>query len=98
MACTAVSLAPMAAERQAGRVGVAVPPLLGELTPQTHFHLVGNGQMVKELKGGLLGGGVAEERVTTETYFNGKEEADADVVDHVAAAVRRLLEAGAVKV
>ena len=49
------------------------------MSPTTHFHLVGNGQFVAEFQKGLLDGGVAEERVTTEKYFNGKATPDADV-------------------
>jgi hypothetical protein len=74
-----------------GRVSTAVPALLGEVGGTTHFHLVGNGQFVVDFKQGLLDGGVAEERVTTEKYFNGKAEPDADVAKFVADAVRERL-------
>ena len=91
MACTAVSLAgpSVGGARASGRVTRSVPPLL-ETTQGTHFHLIGNGEMVKEFKAGCLEAGVAEERVTTEIYFNGKAEADPDAVALVASSLRRL--------
>ena len=80
-------LAPLAAEPEQGRVSRVAPPKIGA-TDATHFHLVGNGAMVKEVKQGLLDGGVAEEAVTTEVYFNGKAEPDAAVVEFVAEQLR----------
>ena len=74
-----------------GRVSAVVPALLGEVGGATHFHLVGNGQFVVDFKQGLLDGGIAEGRVTTEKYFNGKAEVDADVAKFVADAVRERL-------
>ena len=74
-----------------GRVSTVVPALLGEVGGATHFHLVGNGQFVVDFKQGLLDGGVAEGRVTTEKYFNGKAEVDADVAKFVADAMRERL-------
>merc|ERR1711903_435717 len=56
-------------------------------TPTTHFHLIGNGAMVNEWVAGLAAAGVPDGFVTTETYFNHKAEADADVVGAIAAAV-----------
>ena len=50
---------------------------------ETHFHLIGNGAMVNEWKEGLAKAGVPEDFVTTETYFNHKAEADADVVERI---------------
>lgn len=87
--CTATTATPLAAPRLTGRVTVAVPSQLGSVA-STHFHLIGNGAFVKEFKAGLLAGGVEEGRVTTEVYFNGKAEPDADVVAFVADAVRKL--------
>ena len=49
----------------------------------THFHLIGNGAMVNEWKEGLGMAGVPEDFVTTETYFNHKAEADAEVVERI---------------
>ena len=56
-------------------------------TATTHFHLIGNGAMVNEWVAGLAAAGVPDGFVTTETYFNHKAEADADVVGAIAAAV-----------
>jgi len=101
MACTAVNLAGLdggggdgaaaAAGPLQGRVSTVVPGLLGELGAATHFHLVGNGQFVVDFKKGLLDGGIAEGRVTTEKYFNGKAVVDDDVAKFVADAVREQL-------
>ena len=94
-ACTAAMLAPLKAEPEQGRVSRVAPPKIGA-TDATHFHLVGNGAMVKEVKQGLLDGGVAEEAVTTEVYFNGKAEPDAAVVEFVAEQLRAGARAAAV--
>mmetsp|Transcript_23026 Transcript_23026/g.27825 ORF Transcript_23026/g.27825 Transcript_23026/m.27825 type:complete len:121 (-) Transcript_23026:408-770(-) len=50
----------------------------------THFHLVGNGGMLAELKQGLLLAGVPKERVTTEVYHNYSAVADEGVVQSIA--------------
>ena len=92
MACTAIMQAPLAAERLSGRVTSAVPPVL-QTTACTHFHLIGNGAFVKDFQQGLLQGGVAEEAITTETYFNGKVEPNADVVGFIAAIIQGLASA-----
>lgn len=52
-----------------GRVG-HVSEHLAEAPKDAHFHLVGNGVMVAEVRAALLEVGVPKERVTTETYFN----------------------------
>ena len=100
MACTAVSMAGLGdsvglegleapvPDFAQGRVTMVVPGLLGEVSSTTHFHLVGNGQFVVDMQAGLLAGGVAEGRITTEKYFNGKAEADQDVVDFIAKALK----------
>ena len=36
---------------------------------ETHYHLIGNGQMVQEWKAGLIHAGVIPERITVESYF-----------------------------
>lgn len=51
----------------------------------THFHLIGNGAMVNEWREALAKAGIADDLVTTETYFNHKAEADAAVVDRISA-------------
>lgn len=53
----------------------------------THYHLIGNAQMVSEFKAGLEKAGVPEGKVTVEMYFNHKAEQDAERVDRIAAAV-----------
>ena len=57
-----------------GRVGESAPPMLPDPGAR-HFHLVGNGAMVAELKAALALAGVPGERVSTETFFNHKAEA-----------------------
>jgi len=53
----------------------------------THYHLIGNGQMVSEFKAGLLKAGVPEDKITLEMYFNHKAEMDTDAADRIAAAL-----------
>jgi ferredoxin-NADP reductase len=50
----------------------------------THYHLIGNGQMVSEFKAGLDKAGIPEDKVTVEMYFNHKAAADDDVIDRIA--------------
>lgn len=54
----------------------------------THYHLIGNGQMVKEWKAGLAKAGVSDDNVTVESYFNHQEEPSDDVVDRIAGVIR----------
>lgn len=60
---------------------VATTPL--ELN-DTHYHLIGNGQMVGEFKEGLAKAGVPDEKVTIEMYFNHKANINDDVVSRIA--------------
>jgi len=53
----------------------------------THYHLIGNGQMVSEFKQGLQKAGVSDDKVTVEMYFNHKADVDAEAVERIAAAV-----------
>ena len=53
----------------------------------THFHLIGNGQMVGEFKAGIAKAGVPDERVTVEMYFNHKSVSDEAVIDRIAGIV-----------
>lgn len=55
----------------------------------THYHLIGNGQLVSEFKAGLLKAGVPDDKVTVEMYFNHMAKADETVVDRIAAAVMK---------
>jgi NAD(P)H-flavin reductase len=52
-----------------GRVTESVPPLLGPLK-DLHFHLVGNGAMLRDYYEALERAGVPGERISSETYFN----------------------------
>eukprot|EP00536_Pseudo-nitzschia_multiseries_P014144 jgi/Psemu1/310662/fgenesh1_kg.663_\ len=61
-------------------------------TRGTHYHVIGNGQLVHEWTEGLKRAGVPKERVTTETYFNHASKADPSAADAICGAVR-LLEA-----
>ena len=63
----------------------------------THYHLIGNGQMVSEFKAGLEKAGVSNDKVTVEMYFNHKAEVDAETVDRIAAAVMESAFAGVVR-
>lgn len=53
----------------------------------THYHLIGNGQMVSEFNEGLQKAGVPDNKITLEVYFNHKAEMNATAVDRIAAAV-----------
>jgi ferredoxin-NADP reductase len=55
---------------------------------QTHYHLIGNGQMVNEFKQGLLKAGVPKEKVTLEVYFNHKEPANQEAIDRIATTIK----------
>ena len=52
----------------------------------THYHLIGNGQMVSEFKTGLEKAGVKDDKVTLEMYFNHRAEVDADAVSRISEA------------
>ena len=54
---------------------------------ETHYHLIGNGQMVREWKEGLEKAGVPTERVTIESYFNHRADIDNDAVERIARVV-----------
>jgi ferredoxin-NADP reductase len=53
----------------------------------THYHLIGNGQMVNEWKTGLAKAGVPDEKVTTEMYFNHKALVNDEAVDRIASVI-----------
>jgi len=79
----------------AGRTTTAAPPAIlkelasrGAALDQTHFHLVGNGEMVSEWKEALLtGASLAEERVTIEMYFGHTSPAKAGAVAAISEAL-----------
>lgn len=55
----------------------------------THYHLIGNGSMVNELREGLLKAGVSKDRITEEIYFNHTAKPSEDVVDRIAKAINQ---------
>eukprot|EP00288_Rhodomonas_lens_P018682 CAMPEP_0177714258 /NCGR_PEP_ID=MMETSP0484_2-20121128/13369_1 /TAXON_ID=354590 /ORGANISM="Rhodomonas lens, Strain RHODO" /LENGTH=297 /DNA_ID=CAMNT_0019226187 /DNA_START=207 /DNA_END=1100 /DNA_ORIENTATION=+ len=69
------------------RVTRSVPQVLDPAELKTtHFHLIGNGGMVKTFQAALSKAGVPDEHVTIEMYFNHKEEVlDSEVEDMVKA-------------
>jgi ferredoxin-NADP reductase len=68
-------------------VGLVINEDICSLT-ETHYHLIGNGQMVKEWKAGLTKAGVPKERITIENYFNTFAEPSAEAIDRIASVVR----------
>jgi NAD(P)H-flavin reductase len=58
-------------------------------TAGAHWHLVGNGAMVTDVRAGLLGAGVAIERITTETYHNRGTSPDPTAVARIVAELGR---------
>lgn len=64
----------------AGRVGEVAPARVGD-PRSSHFHLVGNGRMVADLKAVLRAVGVPAEQVSAETFFNHNAEADPGAVE-----------------
>jgi len=70
-----------------GLRGHVTESMAGHLGPvrDLHFHLVGNGDMVVELYEVLMAAGLAEERVTSEIYFNYPEDLDPARIKELAA-------------
>jgi len=69
-------------------VGLIVNPDICSLT-ETHYHLVGNGQMVNEWKTGLSQAGVPSDRITVESYFNHKDPPPSkDAIETIASVIR----------
>ncbi len=54
---------------------------------ETHYHLIGNGQMVAEWKTGLEKAGVPDERITIENYFNHKAEPSVEAIERIATVI-----------
>jgi len=63
--------------------------LLEKPLQDTHFHLIGNGQMVQEFKAGLAKGGIPNDKITIEMYFNHKATPEQEVIDRIAAFVSK---------
>ena len=55
---------------------------------ETHYHLIGNGQMVREWKEGLEKAGVPTERVTIESYFNHRADTSNEAIERIARVVQ----------
>jgi ferredoxin-NADP reductase len=53
----------------------------------THYHIIGNAQMVNEWKEGLRQAAVPDERVTVEQYFNHKAATDEKATATIASAI-----------
>src|SRR5262249_35086467 len=69
-----------------GRVTRSVPERLGmDELAKSHFHLVGNGEMVNLVETALHRAGVLPDGVSTETYFNHYARVDEDEVERLAA-------------
>ena len=69
-----------------GRVGAHVASIAVE---GAHWHLVGNGAMVTDIRAGLLARGVAQASITTEIYFNRGTSPDPVVAAAVAGGLPR---------
>ena len=54
---------------------------------ETHYHVIGNGQLVNEFKQGLAKAGVSESLVTEESYFNHQAKVEAKAVENIAKVV-----------
>jgi len=68
-------------------VGLIVKDTVCSLT-ETHYHLIGNGQMVAEWKAGLSKAGVPSERITVESYFNHKAPPSEEAIATIATVIR----------
>jgi ferredoxin-NADP reductase len=72
-----------------GRLGQSAPSLIPD--PQAcHFHLVGNGAMLAEMKAALAARGVPEAQVTSEVFFNYNAVAEPETVRAIAARFRNM--------
>ncbi len=76
-----------------GRVGAHLRAALDDVRARgadaraVHWHLVGNGAMVTDVRAGLLAAGVEPARVTTETYHNRGTAVDPAVEARIGAAL-----------
>ena len=70
-----------------GRVGESAPPLSPDPCAR-HYHLVGNGAMLAEMKAALEAVGVPPEQVTTEVFFNFNAKAEEETVRAIAGRFR----------
>jgi NAD(P)H-flavin reductase len=73
-----------------GRVTQTVPPALGPLDG-LHFHVVGNGSMLMDFYEALRRAPIADERFSSETYFNWDASFDEATVESMLAAFSKSL-------
>jgi ferredoxin-NADP reductase len=59
----------------------------GSVKDTTHYHLIGNGQLVNEWKSGLAKAGVSEDKVTFEAYFNHKATSNENAIETIASVI-----------
>ena len=62
----------------------ALSKIAGDKNLKTHYHLIGNGSMVKEFQAGLQKANIPEDCITIEMYFNHSESPRPDIVDKIA--------------
>jgi ferredoxin-NADP reductase len=70
-----------------GRLGQSAPPLI-RAPRACHFHLVGNGAMLAEMKAALARVGVPQAQVSWEGFFNHNAQADPEAIAAIAARFR----------
>lgn len=73
--------------RLAGRSSSVAPPRIASALSEgfkgSHFHLIGNGAMVKEWQAALSNAGAPEEQVTVEMYFGHRAEPDPLAIEKI---------------
>mmetsp|Transcript_26327 Transcript_26327/g.64169 ORF Transcript_26327/g.64169 Transcript_26327/m.64169 type:complete len:374 (+) Transcript_26327:159-1280(+) len=92
-----ISWTPVITSSDQGRVSSSVEHLQDCLTSsptttmdlnKTHFHLIGNGELVYEFQKGLAAAGVSEEKVTVEIYFGHQAKAKDETVEIIAKGIQ----------
>ncbi len=69
-----------------GRITHAIADDLDNIE-QAHFHLVGNGSMINEMREALYQAGVPKEQVSKESFFNHGVKADGETVEKLVKAL-----------
>lgn len=69
-----------------GHITTAVAGRLENINDK-HFHLVGNGAMINEMRQALSDAGIAKEQVSTESFFNHRAEADKEKITAISEAL-----------
>lgn len=73
-------------------MAIILPPLEAGLSlDDTHYHIIGNGQMVKEWKDGLMNAGVSDSKVTVEMYHNFQASPASDAVERITSSITKNL-------